>query len=67
MKWIDKDMERPEHGQIIDIYIDNIRICNCKFVNDDKRFVPYTVDQYGYPWKWKDVTHWMEIPKAPKI
>ena len=69
MEWISVNDRLPVDGQMIAVCIDRLQIgCVCRYCEYEEEKLPCLI--YG-PLKclgftWKDVTHWMTLPKPPK-
>lgn len=68
-EWISVKDELPEDNQMIAVCVDSIQTgCVCRYCAYEEEKLPCL--KYG-PLKclgflWKNVTHWMPLPKPPK-
>jgi hypothetical protein len=70
MEWIRVSDSLPLDGQIIAVCIDTIQTgCICRYCEKEEEKLPCLI--YGplscLRFTWKDVTHWIPLPKPPKI
>ena len=70
MKWISVKDRLPDKKDGVLIYADGVITCATISIKADGSLWPRGHGFGGYEWEYdfeyEDVTHWMELPEAPK-